>query len=216
MIKNNRKGFTLIELLVVVLIIGILSSVALPQYMKTVEKARFAEAAELLQAVAGAEQRYRLQHGEFAENFEDLDIELIGSKASAPDIRRVAAAEVAERATEATKLPEKVKDTKSIQSVNKDTMVTDNFHFSLASVNKDGLIEAGRGNPGDKEFKYVLYKNILTGGLFCEDEDTEDNIRCSMFATSGDAFTCGDGSVSLTGEGGCKEEEEEVKEPQYK
>ena len=190
MIKNNKKGFTLIELLVVVLIIGILSSVALPQYMKTVEKARFAEAAELLQAVAGAEQRYRLQHGEFAEDFEDLDIELIGSKASAPDLKKA------------------VEATKSIQSVNKDTMVTDNFHFSLASVNKDGLIEAGRGNPGDKEFKYVLYKNILTGGLFCEDEDTEDNIRCGMFATSGDAFTCGDGSVSLTGEGGCKEEEE--------
>ena len=71
-----RKGFTLIELLVVVLIMGILASVAMPQYFKSVEKARAAEAINALQAIAAAEQRYNMKTGNLTGNLWDLDIDL--------------------------------------------------------------------------------------------------------------------------------------------
>ncbi|WP_424245500.1 prepilin-type N-terminal cleavage/methylation domain-containing protein [Elusimicrobium posterum] len=59
----NTKGFTLIELLVVVLIIGILASIALPQYTKAVEKSRAAEAIQLAGAIEGAYHRHFMQYG---------------------------------------------------------------------------------------------------------------------------------------------------------
>ena len=54
----NNKGFTLIELLVVVLIIGILSAIALPQYETAVEKARLTEGLINAKAIVDATQRY--------------------------------------------------------------------------------------------------------------------------------------------------------------
>ncbi len=55
-----KKAFTLIELLVVVLIIGILSAIALPQYNKAVEKSRAAEAIQVLKYMHEQGELYQL------------------------------------------------------------------------------------------------------------------------------------------------------------
>lgn len=60
----TQKGFTLIELLVVVLIIGILSAVALPQYQKAVGKSRVAEAKLALSTLQKASYVAYLETGE--------------------------------------------------------------------------------------------------------------------------------------------------------
>ena len=71
----NKKAFTLIELLVVVLIIGILSAVALPQYQKAVLKSRLMQGVIYARYLHDAQEVYYLANGTYATGADDLGID---------------------------------------------------------------------------------------------------------------------------------------------
>ena len=66
--KQSKMGFTLFELLVVVLIIGILSAVALPQYQKAVEKSRLSQSIQHMGILQQAVEEYILANGYNSSN----------------------------------------------------------------------------------------------------------------------------------------------------
>lgn len=67
------EAFTLLELLLVVSIVGVLSSLAIPRYLKTVERARMIEAVLILEQLRSAQIRYRAGAGRFATQLDRLD-----------------------------------------------------------------------------------------------------------------------------------------------
>lgn len=62
---NSRSGFTLLELMVVVVIVGILATVAVPQYQQFTRRAKQTEAKSMLGGAFGGEQLIRDDMGKY-------------------------------------------------------------------------------------------------------------------------------------------------------
>ena len=60
-----KKAFTLIELIIVVIIVGILATLAIPQYTRAVERAKLAKARHALKLLFTAEAAYMAEQGSY-------------------------------------------------------------------------------------------------------------------------------------------------------
>ena len=73
---ESRKGFTLVELAVVIVIIGVLAAFGVPQFLKSVERSKAAEAFNYLSAVRSAQERYVAKEGAYADNATSTSLDI--------------------------------------------------------------------------------------------------------------------------------------------
>ena len=70
---QDEEGFTLVELIVVVMMIGILSSIAIPQFMTAADKAKQKEATGIVAALVKASTAYQTEYGSLPTNAGELE-----------------------------------------------------------------------------------------------------------------------------------------------
>ncbi len=72
--QAKEPGFTLIELVVAVVIIGILASIAVPRFIRVVEKGRSAEARNVLGVIRDAQVAYFLEYDKYTTSLSALGV----------------------------------------------------------------------------------------------------------------------------------------------
>ncbi len=76
---NKTRGFTLIELMIVVAIIGILVSIAIPNFTKFICKAKQLEAKKNLITLRSCEEAYRAEYDTYGSNLDKIGFTFSGT-----------------------------------------------------------------------------------------------------------------------------------------
>lgn len=84
---KDEEGFTLVELIVVVMMIGILSSIAIPQFMTAADKAKQKEATGIVAALVKGATAFQTEYGALPDDAEDLSEYAKFQQCTDPDAR---------------------------------------------------------------------------------------------------------------------------------
>jgi general secretion pathway protein G len=72
-VRHATRGFSLIELLVVLAVIGILSTIVVPQLINGFERSRQRRTLADMRAISGANGAFRVDFGDYADALTDLE-----------------------------------------------------------------------------------------------------------------------------------------------
>lgn len=71
--KDWKRGFSLVEFTIVIMILGVLSTFAIPRFMHSVERSKAAEAFNYGASVVAAQNHFQNLHGQFASAVASLE-----------------------------------------------------------------------------------------------------------------------------------------------
>ena len=64
-IRTGSKGFTILEILMVLVLLGVLTTIAVPMFIKTIKTSRQREVFALLKLIEQAQKIYRLENNSY-------------------------------------------------------------------------------------------------------------------------------------------------------
>ena len=126
--SQNLQGLTLVEVMIVIVIIGILSSIAIPSYLSSREKARIAATISEIKILEKLIIGYNIDHNSYPETLDDIGMKTLKDPWGIPyQYLKIEGSE------------KNGKKKKSVGKMRKDhKMVPVNTDFDLYSKGKDG------------------------------------------------------------------------------